>query len=131
MWANAQDSLGVVLSELGALEGGSEGIEHIKEAVTAFRAALQVRTREADIHGWARTQGNLGIALRRLGNQVGGHQGLAYFTKAIEAFEKPLTVFNQRYYPRFYVSAAENRSKVYKKPQALSLNPLRTSVGPK
>ena len=42
-------------------------IARLREAVTAFHPALQVRTREAAPMDWAMTQNNLGIALRWLG----------------------------------------------------------------
>jgi len=40
--------------------------------VTAYRAALEERTRERAPLDWAATQNDLGIALRRLGERESG-----------------------------------------------------------
>lgn len=64
--AAAQNDLGISLSTLGARESGTE---KLKEAVEAYRAALQERTREQTPLDWARTQSNLGVALQTLGER--------------------------------------------------------------
>ena len=55
-----QNNLGNVLSRLGERESGTE---RLVEAVAAFRAVLEERTRERVPLDWAMTQNNLGSAL--------------------------------------------------------------------
>jgi hypothetical protein len=52
---------------LGEREGGEAGKARLEEAVSAFRAALEVRTRDAMPSDWAGTQNNLDKALKVLG----------------------------------------------------------------
>ena len=56
-WATTQNNLGNALSTLGQRESGTARLE---EAVAAYRAALQERTRERVPLDWATTQINLG-----------------------------------------------------------------------
>ena len=62
------DVLGNALVTLGERESGTERLE---QAVQAYRAALEVRTRERVPLDWATTQNNLGTALARLGRESG------------------------------------------------------------
>ena len=62
----AQDSLGNALCDLGERESDTA---RLKEAVTAYQAALTVQTREHVPLDWATTQDNLGNALRILGER--------------------------------------------------------------
>ena len=63
-WAATQNNLGNALQNLGEREDGTERLE---QAVTAYNAALEVRTREQVPLDWAMTQNNLGAALATLG----------------------------------------------------------------
>ena len=63
----AYDILGSALAKLG---DRAETLAPLKEAITAFHSALEVRTRERLPLQWARTQGNLAIALQRLGDRT-------------------------------------------------------------
>jgi len=65
-----QNNLGHALVELGGRAGGEEGNKLVREAVGAYRAALQVRTRAELPQDWAETQNNLGNALGDLGARV-------------------------------------------------------------
>jgi len=67
--AAAQNNLGVTLRELGERESGTARLE---EAVAAYRAALEERTRERVPLDWAMTQNNLGNALSTLGERESG-----------------------------------------------------------
>ncbi|UWQ16284.1 tetratricopeptide repeat protein [Jannaschia sp. M317] len=64
-WAADQNNLGLALLTLG--ERGADTA--LRDAVTAYRAALQVRTRDALPVAWAATQNNLGTALATLGER--------------------------------------------------------------
>jgi tetratricopeptide (TPR) repeat protein len=61
----------------------------LEQAVAAFRAALEERTRERVPLDWARTQNNLGTALARLGER---ESGTARLEEAVAAFDECLTV---------------------------------------
>ena len=71
-WAYLQGKLGTSLEVIGVSEeanGKYEATEHLKEAVEAERAALQVTTMESDPENWADTQDTLGDALQELGKR--------------------------------------------------------------
>jgi tetratricopeptide (TPR) repeat protein len=63
------------------------GTEKLTEAVAAYRAALEERTRERVPLDWARAQNNLGIALERLGARESGTEKL---TEAVAAYRAAL-----------------------------------------
>ena len=54
---------GIALCEQGRRTAGPQGAELLAQAVTAYRGALEVRTREQLPQQWALTQTDLGIAL--------------------------------------------------------------------
>ena len=83
-WAMAKNDLGNVLQVLGSR--GEEGA--LQEAVAAYRAALEVHTREAAPMNWAMTQNNLGNALRVLGER--GEEGA--LQDAVAAYRAALEV---------------------------------------
>jgi pimeloyl-ACP methyl ester carboxylesterase len=80
----AQSDLGNALATLGERESGTARLE---EAVAAYRAALEERTRERVPLDWAATQNNLGIALRRLGER---ESGTARLEEAVAAYRAAL-----------------------------------------
>ena len=59
-WATTQMNLGIRVRKLGERESGTA---RLKEAVAAYRAALEELTRERVPLEWAMTQKNLGNAL--------------------------------------------------------------------
>ena len=67
-----QNLLGTALQTLGARESGTARLE---EAVAAYRAALEERTRDRVPLNWAATQNNLGTALSDLGARESGTFG--------------------------------------------------------
>ena len=71
---------------LGEREGNAE---HFKDAITAFKAALEVNTREQAPMDWAVTQDNLGKAFMGLGEREGKAE---YFKEAVAAFKAALEV---------------------------------------
>jgi len=80
----ANNNLGNALSTLGSRESGTARLE---EAVAAYRAALEQRTRERVPLDWARTQNNLGTALARLGER---ESGTARLEEAVAAYRAAL-----------------------------------------
>ena len=69
---------------LGERESGTARLE---EAVAAYRAALEERTRERVPLDWATTQNNLGTALRTLGER---ESGTARLEEAVAAYRAAL-----------------------------------------
>ena len=67
-WAMTQTNLGNALALLGMRLGESKWL---KEAVAAYGAALEERTRDRVPLDWALTQSNLGNALQGLGEMEG------------------------------------------------------------
>jgi hypothetical protein len=84
-WAMTQNNLGNALQRLGERESGTVRLE---QAVTAYRAALEERTRDRVPLDWAATQNNLGRALLRLGERESGtarlEQAVAAYRAALE-----------------------------------------------
>jgi tetratricopeptide (TPR) repeat protein len=80
-----QNNLGLALCRLGERESGTERLE---EAVAAFRAALEERTRDRVPLDWAATQSNLGNALVGLGERESGtarlEEAVATYRAALE-----------------------------------------------
>ncbi len=75
-----QEALGNALVTLGERERGTERLE---QAVEAYRAVLEERTRERMPLAWAATQNNLGSALAILGERESGIERLE---QAVEAY---------------------------------------------
>jgi tetratricopeptide (TPR) repeat protein len=80
----AQHNFGNALSTLGERLSGTSLLE---EAVAAFRAALEERTRARVPLDWAATQNNLGNVLRILGERERGTEKLK---QAVEAYRAAL-----------------------------------------
>ena len=80
----ARTNLGNALFGLGEREGGTARLE---EAVAAYRAALEERTRERVPLDWAMTQNNLGGALSTLGER---ESGTARLEEAVAAYRAAL-----------------------------------------
>ena len=77
---------GNALKTLGERESGTKRLE---EAVAAYRAALEERTRDRVPLDWARTQMNLGAALAALGER---ESGTVRLEEAVAAWDRCLTV---------------------------------------
>ena len=80
----AYHNLGTALWRLGERESGTARLE---EAVAAYRAALEERTRERVPLDWATTQNNLGNALSVLGER---ESGTARLEEAVAAYRAAL-----------------------------------------
>lgn len=92
-WALTQNELGGALAALGEREAGTG---RLREAIAAYEASLQERTRSRDPIEWAKTMSNLGSALFRLGGREGRRRPLR---QAANAYQAALEVFTRQNYP--------------------------------
>jgi hypothetical protein len=73
--------------------GGEQRRGLLNDAISAYRSALAVWTREEFPTDWAQAQNNIGFALAALGAGIGSPEQEELFVKAIAAFESALKVF--------------------------------------
>lgn len=92
-WAVTQHDLGNALMELGEREASSTRLE---EAVAAYEAALEVRSRTRVPIAWAQTMNNLGNALLGLGERS---RGTARLKRAAVVLRAALEEFPRDRYP--------------------------------
>jgi tetratricopeptide (TPR) repeat protein len=95
-------SFAVAASVLGEQTGESAWLE---EAVAAYRAALEVRTRERAPLDWAMTQNNLGGVLTKLGEREDGTQRLE---QAVAAYRAALEVRTRERVPLDWAMTENN-----------------------
>jgi tetratricopeptide (TPR) repeat protein len=97
-----QNSLGNALSSLGDREANPDVL---REAVNAYRAALEVRTRAQAPAQWATTKNGMGLALMRLG-RLG--DGIPRLEEAVDAFRNALDVRTREEAPRDWAETQNN-----------------------
>jgi tetratricopeptide (TPR) repeat protein len=102
----AQNNLGAALWALGERESGSARLE---EAVAAYRAALQERTRARVPLDWATTQNNLGNALSTLGER---ESGTARLDEAVAAYRAALQERTRERVPLQWAASFGNQGLV-------------------
>ena len=109
-WATTQNNLGNALSALGECESGQENqIRRLEEAVAAYRAALEERTRERVPLYWAMTQHNLGTALSMLGERESGQENqIRRLEEAVAACRAALQEYTQARVPLDWADAQNN-----------------------
>ena len=81
---------GEYTQEQGTRTAGEAGARLLSEAVAAYRAALEVRTRESLPQQWAKTQNNLGAALQEQGIRTAGEAGARLLSEAVAAYRAAL-----------------------------------------
>ncbi|MGD1925515.1 MAG: helix-turn-helix domain-containing protein, partial [Paracoccaceae bacterium] len=74
-WGAAQNDLAIALQEKGIRAEGEAGLTLLAEAVTAYRAALEVRTRDAMPVDWAKPHNNLAKAITEQADRAAGKAG--------------------------------------------------------
>ena len=84
------------------------GTARLEEAVAAYRAALEERTRERVPLDWAMTQNNLGIALWTLGER---ESGTARLEEAVAAFDACLMVVSSVWPPDWVRQVRTNQDE--------------------
>ncbi|MGB0853732.1 MAG: helix-turn-helix domain-containing protein [Pikeienuella sp.] len=97
-WAMTQNNLAIALCDQAARVEGEAGAALLAEAVTAYRAALEVRTRADHPVAWAMTQENLAIALRDMADQMPG-EAAAHLSAARALVCGALEVYDPAHMP--------------------------------
>ena len=98
----ANNNLGVALVGLGERESGTARLE---EAVLAYHAALEERSRERAPLDWAMTLTNLGLALSTLGER---ESGTARLEEAIAAYRAALEEHRRERVPLQWATTQNN-----------------------
>lgn len=104
----ALSNLGGALQTQGTRTAGAECTALLEQAVTAYRAALEVRTRETHPEQWAMTQNNLANALEIQGSRTAGPEGAALLAQSIAASRAALEVRTRQAHPVDWAETQEN-----------------------
>ena len=108
LWARLQNNLAVALKEQGSRTEGAAGAALLGQAVDAYCAALEVRTRADHPVDWAGTTQNLAIALRNQGSRTGGAAGAALLGQAVDAYGAALEVYTRADHPVDWAATTQN-----------------------
>jgi tetratricopeptide (TPR) repeat protein len=87
-------------------------VKYLKDALAAYRAALEVRTREQLPDDWAETQQNVGVVLDSLSRSVSGEDSINYLKQALMAYRGALEVRTRERLPQAWASTQNNRGLV-------------------
>ncbi|MEG4028520.1 CHAT domain-containing tetratricopeptide repeat protein, partial [Microcoleus sp. Pol8_D1] len=104
-WAATQNNLGA------AYRNRIEGVRaaNIELAISCYRSALEVRTRENYPENWAATQNNLGAAYR---NRIEGVRAVN-IELAISYYRSALEVYTRENYPENWAATQNNLGTAY------------------
>ena len=103
-----QNNLGNAFWRQGLRSEGAKATEVLAQAVTAYRCALEVRTREQLPQGWAATQNNLGCALQDQAARIEGPKGAELLAQAVAACRSALEVFTKADQPQDWARTQHN-----------------------
>jgi tetratricopeptide (TPR) repeat protein len=78
------------------------------KATDAFRAALEVKTKQSLPQNWANAENNLGVAFADEAARVNGSQAADLLTKAEEAFQAALEVRTRENLPQDWANTEDN-----------------------
>lgn len=110
-WAAAQNNRGQALFALGARsDGHGSGLDALRQAVEAHRAALTVDTRESAPAFWARDQVNLGDALNAIGRL---RNSVSDLRAAVSAYTEALSERTRERDSEAWAQARANRGIAY------------------
>jgi tetratricopeptide (TPR) repeat protein len=88
-WATTQNNLGCALFEQGSQTNINEiekGNQLLREAISAFRSSLEVRTRNDLPQQWVETSFNLARVLKKLGNRSLGEESAKCIEESDQIF---------------------------------------------
>jgi tetratricopeptide (TPR) repeat protein len=83
-------------------------VDDLKKAVSAYKSALEVRTRKDLPQDWAMTQNNLGNVLQTLGKRLEGAEGSKKLEEAVSAYKSALEVRTRKDLPIDWAMTQEN-----------------------
>ncbi len=107
-WAAYTQNLANALAVQGTRTPGAAGADLLAQAVTAYRDALTVRTRDADPLNWAMTMQNLATALADQGTRTPGAAGADLLAQAVTAYRDALTVRTRDAHPLDWARTMQN-----------------------
>src|ERR1017187_7826629 len=107
-WAMTEINLGSAKFALSRLIQGAEAPRLLGEAVRAFRAALEVRTRGRFPWGWALAQNNLGAGLDDQAKQSQGAEAARLLGEAVKALRTALEVRTRDEFPQDWAMTQNN-----------------------
>ena len=108
LWAKAQSNLAIALQAQGSRTAGQEGTTLLSRAVTAYEAALEVRTRTDHPVQWATTMQNLAGALLEQGKRTAGQAGTTLLSRAVTAYEAALEITTRTEHPVDWATTMQN-----------------------
>jgi hypothetical protein len=94
--------------ELGIRTEGETSRQLLAQAVTTYRSALTVYTREQLPQDWAMTQNNLGLALQNQSTRTAGEAGNRLLAQAVTAYRAALTVHTREQLPQQWATTQNN-----------------------
>jgi len=108
LWAAGQNAYAVMLQNQGIRTDGAKGADLLADAVTAYRAALEVRTRDDHPLQWATTQNNLAAALQDQGTRTDAAKGADLLADAVTAYGDALKVRTRGDHPVDWAATQNN-----------------------
>ena len=108
LWARLHNSLAVALRNQGSRTEGAAGAALLGQAVAAYRAALEVRTRADHPVDWAQTTQNLAGTLQHQGSRTEGAAGAALLGQAVDACRAALEVYTRADHPVQWAMTTQN-----------------------
>ena len=99
-WATTQNNTANTLRDQGRSIDGPESERLLGEAVSAYRRALLVFTRDSMPLEWATTQHNLGFALQEQGARAKAPEATRLLAGAVAAYRQALTIRTREQLPR-------------------------------
>ncbi|MDF7776947.1 DUF4062 domain-containing protein [Sphingomonas sp. AOB5] len=110
--AGVRNNLGNALKVQGERTVGEAGLALLDDAVSTYRATLNVHTEAAMPSNWAGTQNNLGNALKVQGERTAGEVGLRLLNEAVTAYRAALTVHTETTMPVYWSVTQNNLGSV-------------------
>jgi tetratricopeptide (TPR) repeat protein len=108
-----QNNLGNALQAQATRAKPPENLRLLDEAVTAYRQALLVFTREQRPQMWAMTKHNLGSALQEKATRSQGPDANRLFEEAVSAYQEALLIWTREQRPQQWAMAQNNLARAY------------------
>ncbi len=112
LWATHQNNLGIALADQANRTNGARSTDLLEEAVTAYRAALQIRTKHRFPNDWSQTQQNLSVALAHQANRTTGVKGTTLLKQAAKACRAALEIRTKTAFPNDWAMAQTNLGNI-------------------